>query len=153
VLFQIETCIPPGLGVAGKRILDLHVPQFAALEYLAALHAFDELGILVAGDDLNPRMAAPPVQGTAGRRLKIVIGLYCSHFQETPHRVGKWRYFSLATVEVKRVPGGKIGRVLPVWNEGTEFMKIWQKLSRPRRSAHLGLESERGKPRTRRNFA
>jgi hypothetical protein len=41
-----------------NSFLDVHVFEFAGFEDIAALHAFDEFGVLVAAYDLNARVFA-----------------------------------------------------------------------------------------------
>jgi hypothetical protein len=48
----------------GRGILDGHVLEFAALEYLAAFQALNEFGILFAGNNLHAGVTALLVHGT-----------------------------------------------------------------------------------------
>ncbi|MGA8431239.1 MAG: hypothetical protein WB729_15565 [Candidatus Sulfotelmatobacter sp.] len=41
-----------------NSFLDVHVFEFAGFEDVAALHALDEFGVLVAAHDLNARVLA-----------------------------------------------------------------------------------------------
>ena len=65
----------PGSSFAGGGILDVHVLQFAALEYLTAFHAFNEFPILFPGNDLHARVAALLVHWTAYWRHGVALRL------------------------------------------------------------------------------